>query len=221
MKDHKKLISVFLFAAAFAFVESAVVVYLRAIYYPEGFSFPLHIMRTPHLLVELFRELSTIVMLVSVGLLTGSTRWQKFSYFLVAFGVWDIFYYVWLKVVLNWPSSMFDWDILFLIPLPWIGPVIAPILISLMMIAAGLLIIQQEASGKSFRPSLSAWLISGTASFVILYTFVQDTEATLHAQLPQRYRYEFFIPALVLYLFTMMLVFRRNGKREHEGSPIR
>ncbi len=221
MKDHKKLISVFLFAAAFAFVESAVVVYLRAIYYPEGFSFPLHIMRTPHLLVELFRELSTIVMLVSVGLLTGSTRWQKFSYFLIAFGVWDILYYVWLKVILNWPATLFDWDILFLIPLPWIGPVIAPILISLVMIAAGFLIIEQEASGKDYRPPLSALLISGLASFVILYTFVRDTGATLNSRLPQPYRYEFFVPALVLYLFAMMLVFRRNEKRDHEGSPGR
>ena len=221
MKDHKKLISVFLFAAAFAFVESAVVVYLRAIYYPEGFSFPLQIMRTPHLLVELFRELSTIVMLVSVGLLTGSTRWQKFSYFLIAFGVWDIFYYVWLKVILNWPATLFDWDILFLIPLPWIGPVIAPILVSLVMIAAGIVICQKEASGTEFRPSLSAWLISGNASIVILYTFVQDTGATLHAQFPQRFRYEFFVPALVLYLFAMMLVFRRNEKHDHEGSPGR
>jgi hypothetical protein len=217
MKDYRRLFHVFLFAVSFAFVESAVVVYLRAIYYPEGFSFPLHVMRTPHLLVELFRELSTIVMLVSAGLLAGSTRWQKFSYFLVAFGIWDIFYYVWLKVILNWPATLFDWDILFLIPLPWIGPVIAPILVSLVMIATGTMIIQKEAGGEEFRPSLSSWLISGTASLVILYTFVRDTGATLQSQLPQPFRYEFLVPAILLYIFAMNLAFRKNrkGKSEH------
>jgi hypothetical protein len=218
MKQKEKLIQVILFAIAFAFVESAVVVYLRAIYYPEGFSLPLHVMKTPHLMVELFRELSTIVMLVSVGLLAGSTRWQKFSYFLVAFGVWDIFYYVWLKVILNWPATLFDWDILFLIPLPWIGPVIAPILISLVMIAAGIMIIQKEAGGKEFHPSVFTWLVSGTASLAILYTFVRDTGAALHSQLPQPYRYEFFVPAILLYLFAMNLAFRKNGKDESEHS---
>lgn len=210
MKDRKKLTLVAVFAIAFAFVEAAVVTYLRAIYYPQGFSFPLQILSTSHISVELIREFSTIVMLLMVGLLAGTTRWQKFSYFLIAFGVWDIFYYVWLKVILNWPATLFDWDILFLIPLPWIGPVIAPILISLVMIVGGILIIEKEDSDGEFHPPLSAWLVSGIANLVALFTFVVDTGATFHSQVPKPFDYEFFVPAILLYLFAMYLAFRRR-----------
>ena len=138
MKTLNKIIWISVFAVAFAAVESAVVVYLRALYYPEGFSLPLKIFGRNHLWVELARELATMVMLASVAVLTGSNRWQRFAYFLISFGVWDIFYYVWLKVMINWPSSIFDWDILFLLPVPWIGPVIAPVLVSFFMILGGL-----------------------------------------------------------------------------------
>jgi hypothetical protein len=210
VNDKRILILVAIFAIAFAFVEAAVVTYLRAIYYPQGFSFPLRIMGSSHVSVELIRELSTIVMLIVVGLLAGTTRWQKFSYFLIAFGVWDIFYYVWLKVILNWPATLFDWDILFLIPLPWIGPVIAPILISLVMIVGGILTIKKEDGDGEVHPPLSVWLISGFASLMALFTFVVDTGATFHSQLPKPFDYEFFVPAILLYLFAIYLAFRRK-----------
>ena len=210
MKQNGKLVQVVVFAVAFAFVESAVVAYLRAIYYPDGFSFPLRILTSSHVSVELSREFATIVMLVLVGLLAGTSRWQKFSFFLIAFGVWDIFYYVWLKVILGWPATLFDWDILFLIPLPWIGPVIAPFLISIIMITGGILIIRKEERERQFHPPLSAWLISCFASILVLFTFMMDTKATLHSGLPKPYYYELFVPALFLYLLATILAFRRK-----------
>ena len=45
-----------LFAIGMAFLESAVVVYLRALYYPEGFVFPLKTMDSTLALTELLRE---------------------------------------------------------------------------------------------------------------------------------------------------------------------
>lgn len=210
---NRTLLKVTVFAIAFAFVESAVVTYLRAIYYPGGFAFPLKMLGTSHVLVELAREFATIVMLAVVGTLAGTTRWQKFSYFLIAFGVWDIFYYVWLKVILNWPATLFDWDILFLIPLPWIGPVVAPVLVSIIMIAGGIMIIRMEERQQDFHPPKLAWWISGLASCAILYTFMRDTAATLHSQVPQPYLYGLFVPAIVLYLVSMFLAFRTHSSR--------
>ena len=55
------------------------------------------------ILIEYGREFSTIVMLVVIGYLSGKTRIERFFYFIFCFGIWDIFYYVWLKVFLNWP----------------------------------------------------------------------------------------------------------------------
>jgi len=217
MNRKRKLTEIVIFAIAFAFVESAVVTYLRAIYYPQGFSFPLRMLGTSHVFVELAREFATIVMLVLIGTLAGSTRWQKFSYFLIAFGVWDIFYYVWLKVILNWPATLFDWDILFLIPLPWIGPVIAPVLISLVMIVGGLLIIREEELGRTFHPPVLSWLVSAFATVVVLFTFMRDTGATLHSQQPQPYLYVVFVPAILLYLLAMILGVR-GSRSMSEGK---
>ena len=74
------------------------------------------------------REAATLVMLLAVGMLAGADVAPRLGYTAIAFGVWDIFYYVFLRVIGGWPRSLFDWDILFLLPLPWWGPVLAPVL---------------------------------------------------------------------------------------------
>lgn len=198
------------FAIAFAFVESSVVVYLRALYYPQGFSLPLKVISPQHIVIELAREFSTIVMLVAVGALAGATRWQKFSYFIIAFGVWDIFFYVWLKVCINWPASIFDWDILFLLPVPWIGPVLAPALISVLMIIGGILIIRKEAGDGTFHPTKVVWFLAALGAAVVLYSFMYDLDATVKLQVPQPYRYELLAIGLGFYLAGMVAAFRKE-----------
>ena len=130
-----------LFSIAMGFFESAVVVYLRAIYYPNGFNFPLINMNPAIAITELGREAATIVMLAGIGIVAGKNNTQRFAWFLYCFAIWDIFYYVFLKVLLNWPESLFTWDILFLIPLPWVGPVICPCIISLSMILLSVILV--------------------------------------------------------------------------------
>ncbi len=210
MKSMLKLIGVVLFAVAFAFVESSVVVYLRALYYPEGFQFPLKVLSGHHLAVELAREGATIVMLATVGMVAGVTRWERFAYFLIAFGVWDIFYYVWLKVAIGWPASIFDWDILFLIPVPWIGPVIAPVLVSVLMIVAGFLILHRDHHHGVFRVPLKVWITALAGTAVILLSFMIDTAATLEVQPPKPYRYELLAAGIALYLVAMVMAFRQK-----------
>jgi hypothetical protein len=194
-----RLVWVSLFAVAFAFVESSVVVYLRAIYYPDGFTFPLRLIGEQHLVVELLRELSTILMLVAIGVVAGKRGWERFAYFMIAFGLWDIFYYVWLKAVLDWPSSLLEWDVLFLIPLVWIGPVLAPVLISVVMIVCGLLILRRMEAGRWFRPGLRSWSLSIIATLLLFYSFMADTGATLEGKDPQPYGYGLLAVGLVLY----------------------
>jgi hypothetical protein len=200
-----RIIWVGVFGVAFAFVESSVVVYLRAIYYPEGFAFPLRLINQQHVLVELAREFSTIAMLAAVGLIAGKRGWERFAYFVVGFGVWDIFYYIWLKVVLDWPSSITEWDVLFLIPLPWIGPVLAPVAISLLMIGCGIVIVHRLDTGKSFRPGIRSWVLAILATILILFSFMADTGATLHSQVPEPYGYSFLVVGLVLYSLSLFL----------------
>lgn len=129
---------VFVFAAAMGILEAAVVVYLRRIYYPGGFGFPLAPFDPFILRVEVIREAMTIVMLGCVAFLAASRGWARLMAFLFAFAVWDILYYAGLKIFLDWPASFLAPDILFLIPKPWVGPVLAPILVSIVWIAGGL-----------------------------------------------------------------------------------
>jgi hypothetical protein len=207
----KKLLWVSLFGMAFAFVESSVVVYLRAIYYPEGFSLPLKLISPQHLSVELIREAATIVMLAITGIIAGSKPRERFAHFLVAFGVWDIFYYVWLKLILGWPIDLGDWDILFLIPLPWIGPVIAPVLISFLMVVFGFVIILRTEKKGWFHPTWLSWVLSVGGSLIILYSFMMDTEATLHAGNPLPYHYDYLAIGLVCFLVSFFVACRSSS----------
>ena len=138
----KKFLLLTLFSISFAYVESTIVVYLRGIYYPQGFEFPFKLISERHLIIEIGREFMTMVMLFTVALIAmGKEKGFKnfTSFFIYSFGIWDIFYYVWLKVFLNWPESFFTWDVLFLIPVVWTGPVLSPVLVSIAMITAALL----------------------------------------------------------------------------------
>jgi len=206
----RKIFWILVFSIAMALVEAAVVVYLWALYYPEGFAFPLPMITVRHLIVELGREAATIFMLLSVAALIGKRFWEKFAYFVICFGFWDIFYYLWLKLALGWPSSLLDWDILFLIPLPWIGPVIAPVSIAIMMILAGLLIIALYKRGYDFRPSFLTWVLTIIGTLTILYSFMRDTGAGLHQQMPLPYRYDLLIAGEILYVLALFLAWRNT-----------
>ena len=195
-----------------AFAESAVVVYLRAIYYPEGFSFPLKAFTDYKILVEVMRELATLFMLTAVAYLAGRKFWERFAYFMLSFGIWDIFYYVWLKVLLDWPSSMFEWDVLFLIPLPWIGPVIAPVSIAILMIIFGLCIICSFQENEDIRPVRVSYLLATGGIIIVLYSFMYDLGATLHQQAPLPYRYELLVVGDILFIGAFVVSYLKTKK---------
>ncbi len=205
-----RVIWITIFSIAMAFVESAVVVYLRTIYYPDGFAFPLKEMTDDKLFVEILREIATIFMLLSVACLAGRNAWKRFAYFMMCFGIWDIFYYVWLKVLLDWPSSLLEWDLLFLIPLSWIGPVIAPVSISLLMIALSFFIVTDFHKDRDFRPSLLSIMLALAGAIIALYTFMYDIGATLHQQMPKPYRYDLLIVGHVLFVAAFLTSYSKN-----------
>ncbi len=198
------------FAVSMGYFESALVVYLRELFYPEGFVFPLKIIPRKLIIIEIIRELATMLMLFSVAALTGRKRWERFGFFIFIFGIWDIFYYIFLKATIDWPLSLTDWDVLFLIPLPWIGPVVAPVLTSVLMIICGILLIKTFAEGRDFKPTKSTWLLSILATAVILYSFMHDLDATIHLEYPQRYPYWMLISGLVLYAAAFIISYSRN-----------
>lgn len=171
-------LAVVLYALAMAYVESAAVLYLRTIY---GGIDPVAPRKPPFdplpdfVLIEIGREAATMVMLLSVGWLAGRGLAGRFGAFAVAMGVWDIFYYVFLWLFAGWPGSLVAPDVLFLIPLPWWGPVLAPMLAAAVMVVAGSVAIARELGDGVPRMTSDAWLPLAIGNMLCLYAFMADT----------------------------------------------
>jgi hypothetical protein len=208
---------VVLYAIAMAWVESAVVFYLRSMidriepYQPD----PLPVIGG-FASVELPREFATLVMLFAVGFLAGRTWRARIGYAAIAFGVWDIFYYAFLKMMCGWPHSLLDWDVLFLLPLPWWGPVLAPVLISLLLILWGTFASQFERTHTPVLSNWRAWVLNFAGVALALYVFMSDAIAASHrgldairTMLPERFDWPAFGVALALMSAPMF----QNGRQ--------
>jgi hypothetical protein len=170
-----------LFSIAMGYLETAVVVYVRELYYPGGFKFPLVPISHSIAVTEFWREIATLIMLVGIGILAGKNASQRFVFFLFSFAVWDIFYYVFLYVLLGWPESLFTWDILFLVPVPWVGPVLCPCLVSLTMITLTWATVHWQQKGKSGKLNWREGIVLLMGSAVVITSFVWDYLEFVHA----------------------------------------
>lgn len=174
-----KLALVAAFAVAMANVEAAVVAYLREVYGIEDLVRDLPREFDRLVAIELSREAATLVMLLTIGLLAGRRLQDGIGYFVFAFGVWDIAYYGWLALFEGWPTSPLDWDVLFLLPLPWWGPVLAPVMIAAMMCVGGAAAALQVDRGIAWRLN---WPNAGFAAMgiaICLYAFMADAIAAV------------------------------------------
>lgn len=231
MQVYKKILLVVFFATAMAWLESAVVVYLRMLYYPDGFKFPLINFPKDISFTEIIREAATIIMLWCVAAMNAKRAAERFGYFLIAFAIWDIFYYVFLKVIINWPISFFETDILFLIPVPWIGPVLAPVLFSVGMIIFAIQIIRASSVGVKiiFDKKSIAMLLLGCVT--ILFSFLKDwnsfftTKLTVENIVLPSYNWLIFTLGTLPLLITMWILQKKTqtvlGNFSNENDKIR
>lgn len=212
MRLTRTLVALILFAVAFAYVEAAVVVYLRVHYdpirrnvypqRPDGDLFPM--LRLEHLeqagpqyehmlWTELGRELATLFMLAAVGLVVARSFREWLAGFMIAFGVWDIFFYAFLKMLINWPQSLLTWDILFLLPVPWVGPVISPVLVAAGMIAAGVAILWREARGRPIAFAWYHWCAILGGALILVGAFCWDYQNTSAGGWPNPFNWPLFL----------------------------
>jgi hypothetical protein len=217
------------FAIAMAWVESAVVFDLRTLVdriepYQEH-PLPLIGRLGP---VELGRELATMIMLFTVGVLAAKTWRARLGYMALAFGVWDICYYIFLKVMCGWPHSLLDWDILFLLPLPWWGPVLAPALIAGLMIVWGTLVTQFERTRPPALSNGRVWIVTLFGVFLALYVFMTDSlrvadqgVAVIRNVLPVNFNWPLFLIALALLSAPVVQELRgRFPRRELAANAV-
>lgn len=227
LNSGSKVLLITAFSIAMGYMESVIVVYLRALYYPAGFNFPLIPMDNQIMVTELFREAATIIMLVIIGILTGKGTTQKFAFFLYAFAIWDIFYYVFLKVLINWPASLFTWDILFLIPVPWVGPVIAPVILSITMILLTLEVLLLHKRNYLVTLNFVDWVLLISGSLVVILSFtidyfriILDSQGNIASNMlenlrnfiPVSYNWWLFTIGEMLILFDLTLIYLKRSK---------
>jgi len=228
-------IPLFIFATAMGFLEAIVVVYIREIYYPNGFQFPLKELPPWLIIIEWAREISTLLMLGSVAWISGKQFLKRLSGFLFIFGIWDIMYYIGLKVFLDWPESLLTWDILFLIPITWVGPVLAPILCSLLMILIAVIFdnLQLNSKLQRLKKKEIILMITGAAFIYFPYTFDfglilikghflrNFTSLPKNAEFlqilttwkPSHFSWEIFAVGMVLILLGLILVLKRVARK--------
>jgi len=206
-KYKKFLFWIFIFGVAFGFIEASVVVYLRQLYYPGNFSFPIKLISDKTMLVEFFRELATLILIFSASYVAGRTKMERFGFFMYIFGIWDIFYYVFLKIILNWPSSILDYDLLFFIPVAWVGPVLAPVIISILLITAGITIIYFENNDYKIYNTKLTWMLEITGGLVVIVSFILSVGDVLNQTYPKHFYWWFFflgvLIALVPFIYSV------------------
>lgn len=229
----RTIAALFLFGISFGYVEAAVVVYLRAIYDPIRER--LHPGRNPHdlfplispqqladagadnsrrLAIQIGREAATMAMLAGIALACGRTFYESVAAFAIAFGVWDIAFYGFLRLMIHWPASFSTWDILFLIPLPWIGPVWAPVLVATTMIVCGSIALR---NGGLSIPGHS-WLGIVAGAGVIILAFVWDFRNIAAGGLPNHFNWPLFFAGEAIGVFAFTAALRNRGYREFQKS---
>ncbi|MBI1770338.1 MAG: hypothetical protein HY015_08270 [Bacteroidetes bacterium] len=220
----RQLLWLIAFSIAMGFLEAAVVVYLRLLYYPNGFEFPLVPLDERAGVVEILREAATVVMLIGVGVLAGKNPRQRLAFFLLAFAIWDLFYYVFLKVILDWPSSWLTWDILFLIPAPWVGPVLSAVIASITMIIFASAILHLEFQNQSKRINGREWTLIALGSLAIILSWMWDyikysgrladvsrrALEALSTYIPDQFNWWLFLAGEMLLLVAVFLYWRRR-----------
>ncbi len=200
-----------LYAVAMACVEAALVVHLRHLYYPDDPQalFPLRLMSHADLAIELARETATLVMIMAVALLAAHSVARRFAAFVYVFGLWDLGYYAFLKLFIDWPRSWLEWDVLFLIPWPWLGPWLAPAAIALLFVLWGARALLAETGPRFSRRCSLLFLLGaalGLSAFLLPGALMlPGGEAAFKAFQPAGFPWALYVAGLVCMIASLFM----------------
>lgn len=111
-------------------------------------------------------------MLITVAFICSKNAIHRFAYFLLSFAIWDLCYYIFLKILLNWPESIFTWDILFLIPIPWLGTGIGAVILSMLMLVFSFVLLKFKPETVQILITFPSLIKLVTGSLVTIFSFI-------------------------------------------------
>ena len=197
----RAILNLIIFGIVFGQVEAAVVVYLRTLAapirislgLPSGEPLPLfdrsQLGSLQHLVrIEQAREAATLVMLALVAYAVSKNIQSWLAAFSIAFGVWDLAFYFWLKVMVGWPASLATWDVLLLLPIPWAAPVAAPAIVALSLAVGGCFVFARPPDNV---PRI-AWILLLAGATVLLLSFMWDWRHWIQGGAPRGFPWGIF-----------------------------
>lgn len=229
---HRVVLAILVFGIAFGYLEAAVVSYLRALHEPvrqrfypgrpPGELFPLlnpeqvraagpELQRL--IVIEIGREAATLIMLAALALAVARNMGQWAAALALAFGTWDLAFYAGLKLILGWPASLATWDILFLVPVPWSAPVLAPSLVAAAMMAAGIWHLRCEARGQPVHIGLVQWAGIVLGAAILIVSFTLDYRNVLAGGMPHPFEWGVFTLGLATGVVSYGSAARSSPKR--------
>ncbi len=136
-------------------------------------------------------------------------------------------------MLIDWPATLLDWDVLFLIPLRWWGPVLAPVLIAALICVTAVLTVMRLARGE--RPKITPARVGAVllGGLLALYTFTSTSLGGLLAGRsdwdtlrPEPFKWPLFLIALALMAVpSLVAVWPGPGMRPqsaaHQASLMR
>jgi hypothetical protein len=190
-----RYVALWVLALVFGWIEASVIVYLRevsirevALHTPSDLTnLQITLASLPSRLValEMAREACTLVLLAAVGWLAGRRPADRIGAFFTAFGIWDLTYYAVLRLVSGWPDSISTWDILFLIPSPWVAPVWAPVTVATLLVAGGSYLFWTADHARRYR-----WTDLGVLLISVCLTvaaFLVESRTVVDHQVPKQF----------------------------------
>jgi len=218
--------SLWVLALAFGWIEASVVVYLRELYVREvslagpnawaGLQITLVSLPSHLVAVEMAREACTMLLLGAVAWLAGRRRADRAGAFLLSFGIWDLTYYGVLKLVVGWPDTVSAWDILFLIPLPWVAPVWAPVTVATIFVAVGSYLFWTAERERRYRwPDIGVLVVS---ALLTIAAFLVESRAAIDHRVPEQFPVWLFGAGVVLGMVWFLRV-ERGVPRKSDMRP--
>ncbi len=201
-------------ATALGYAEACVVVYLREAlapvrrrHYPQAVREPLPLLTSRHLReagddtavllpAEVLREPAPLLVLAVAALGLRRRRGEGAGLFVLGFAAWDLLYYAFLKLLTGWPGSLRTWDVLFLIPVPWVAPVWAPMAVSLTLLpVGGALLVRPRRRARG--GGVAAWsAVTAGAGLVVASFLMRASQAV--GVVPERFDWPVFLAGWVL-----------------------